>query len=260
MDLGLKLWSINTDYYLFEAIRLFESKVFDYIELYVVPNSLEHLKKWKIAKKNYDIPFIIHCPHFAHGFNLAKAEKRESNFKIYTEVKKFADELDGKFIIFHGGIDGNIDETAKQLASFKERRALIENKPYVALPNRMGGEFCRGYNIEEISLVMKEANCGFCFDFGHAICAANSLKKDVYEYCQNFLQLSPDMFHLTDINDITSPFDSHPHLGTGQLDFNRILKLIPQKTYITCETNKNSKENLNDFITDMEFIKNYQIS
>lgn len=251
MDLGLKLWSINTDYYLFEAIRLFESKVFDYIELYVVPNSLEHLKKWKIAKKNHDIPFIIHCPHFAHGFNLAKAEKRESNFKIYTEVKKFADELDGKFIIFHGGIDGNIDETAKQLASFKERRALIENKPYVALPNRMGGEFCRGYNTKEITTVMNEANCGFCFDFGHAICAANSLKKDIWEYLDEFISLNPNMFHLTDVTDITSPYDSHPHLGTGQLDLVKIKSMLPQNAIVTLETNKSSKETLDDFIGDV---------
>ena len=254
---GLKLWSINTDYYFYEAIRLYESNIFDYIELYVVPNSLEHLQKWKLIKKNHQIPYIIHCPHFAHGFNLAKAEKKDGNFNIYREVKQYADELESKFIIFHGGIDGNIEETAKQLASFNEKRALIENKPYIALPNRMGGEYCRGYSVEEIKTVKDTANCGFCFDFGHAICAANSLGKDIYEYCRNFLQLKPDMYHLTDITDIKSPYDSHPHLGTGELDFNKIFDMIPDESYITFETNKNSKENLDDFIEDMECLKNF---
>ena len=251
---GLKLWSINTDVYYEEAKKLYSQGVFDYIELYVVPNSLETLPKWK----ELNIPFIIHAPHFAHGFNLAKKEKEESNLAIYREVKQFADELDVKFIIFHGGIDGDIKETAQQLANLNEPRALIENKPYVALPNKMGGEFCRGYNIDEIKLVKETAKCGFCLDFGHAICAANSLGVNVYEYCKDFLQFNPNMYHLTDLNDITSPYDSHLHLGTGELDFKQIFDMIPDKSYITFETIKNSKEDLNDFIEDMEWLKNFQ--
>lgn len=247
---GLKLWSINTDYYFDEAIRLYNMDIYDYIELYVVPETLDNLTKWKTLK----IPFIIHCPHFAHGFNLAKAEKKQSNRKIFDEVQKFADELDAPYIVIHGGIDGNIEETAKQLASFGESRALIENKPFVAIPNRMGGNFCRGYNVEEIKIVIDEAKCGFCFDFGHAICAANSLKKPVYEYIEQFLQFNPQMFHLTDIEDITSVYDSHPHLGKGQLDIKRVLGYVPENKYITFETVKNSKENLDDFIDDMNYL------
>ena len=250
--LGLKLWSINTDYYYDEAIRLYNNGVYDYIELYVVPDTLDTIEKWK----NLNIPFIIHCPHFAHGFNLAKKEKKESNKKIFEQVQRFADELNAEYIVVHGGIDGNIEETARQFAALNDPRALIENKPYVALPNRMGGNFCRGYNAEEIKLVMNTAKCGFCLDFGHAICAANSLKQEIYSYIEEFIKLKPNMFHLTDINDITSEYDSHPHIGTGQLDIKRILKLIPQGKNITIETIKNSKEDLNDFIEDMRCIKN----
>lgn len=253
---GLKLWSINTDNYYEEAKKLYNNRMFDYIELYVVPKSLEYLNKWINLNIDYSIPFIIHCPHFAHGFNLAKIEKKESNLEIYKEVKEYADRLNAKYIIFHGGIDGNIEETANQLASFNETRALIENKPFVALPNRMGGKFCRGYNVEEIKLVKDTANCGFCLDFGHAICAANSQKLDVYEYCRQFLKLNPNMFHLTDKDDITSPYDSHPHLGTGQLDINKIKQMLPEGAMVTLETNKNSKEYLNDFLGDVECMKN----
>lgn len=250
-NLGLKLWSINTDFYLNEAKRLYENNIFDYIELYVVPNTLEHLTKWE----NSNIPFIIHCPHFAHGFNLAKIEKKESNRKIFDEVQKYADTLDVPYIVIHGGIDGNIQETAKQLASFKEPRALIENKPYIALPNRMGGNFCRGYNIDEIQLVIDTANCGFCLDFGHAICAANSLAKEIYTYINEFIKLKPKMFHLTDMEDVTSEYDSHPHLGAGELNIDKIRQLLPKDAIITIETVKNSKTDLTDFIADMSFMK-----
>lgn len=250
--LGLKLWSINTDCYYDEAIRLYNDSVFDYIELYVVPNTLDTLDKWK----NLNIPFVIHCPHFAHGFNLAKAEKKESNRKIFNEVQKFADGLNVSYIVIHGGIDGCIEETAKQLASFNESRALIENKPFVALPNRMGGNYCRGYNVDEIKFVMDIAKCGFCLDFGHAICAANSLKFEPYSYIEKFTTLNPSMYHLTDIQDMTSPYDAHPHIGAGDLNIRRILDMIPKDKNITVETIKNSKENLNDFIEDMKWIKN----
>ena len=282
---GLKLWSINTDCYYDEAIRLYAEGVYDYIELYIVPDTLHTLPKWKELRtlapcgrgqgegKISGIPFIIHNAHFAQGFNLAKKEKEEKNRDVYEQTKQFADELDAKYIIFHGGIDGDIRETAVQLALFNEPRALIENKPFVALPNRMGGEFCRGYNVDEIKLILDTAGCGFCLDFGHAICAANSIydktphpnplpqgarEQFVYEYCEQFLQLNPNMFHLTDLDDITSPYDSHLHLGTGQLDFNKILPMIPDGSHVTFETNKNSKENLDDFKEDMKWLKNFQ--
>ena len=72
------------------------------------------------------------------------------------------------------------------------------------------------------------------------------------------MQLDPNMYHLTDLNDITSPYDSHLHLGTGELDFGQIFDMIPNESYITFETNKNSKEKLDDFIEDMEWLKNFQ--
>lgn len=249
--LGLKLWSLNTDYYYQEAQKLYKQSFFDYIELYIVPHTLHTLPMWK----KLAIPFIIHCPHFAHGFNMAKAEKKQSNLEIYKEVKEFADILKVQYIIFHGGIDGNIKETATQLASFNERRALIENKPMIALPNRMGGNFCRGYNPEEIKIVMDTAKCGFCLDFGHAICSANSQKKEVYSYCEEFLELNPSMFHLTDNTDINSPYDSHPHLGTGQLNIDRIKNMLPEDAVVTLETDKKSKKDIDDFKGDSECMR-----
>lgn len=250
--IGLKLWSTNTDCYYNEAIRLYNAEVFDYIELYIVPDTTNTISKWK----KLNIPFIIHCPHFAHGFNLAKFEKKEYNFAIYKQVKEFADKLNAKYIIFHGGIDGNVEETAKQLASFNEPRALIENKPMIALPNKMGGKFCRGYNIKEIKQIIETANCGFCLDFGHAICSANSQGKDIYGYCREFIKFNPNMFHLTDNEDVTSPYDSHLHLKTGTLNISEIKTMLPRNAIITLETIKNSKKNLNDFVGDSVCMKN----
>ena len=73
--LGLKLWSINTDYYYDEAIRLYNDGVFDYIELYVLPDSFDTIKKWEKLK----IPFTVHAPHFNQGINLADYDKFDFN-------------------------------------------------------------------------------------------------------------------------------------------------------------------------------------
>ncbi len=83
--IGLKLWSRNTDYYYDEAIRLYNDGVYDYIELYVVPNMTDTIEKWK----KLDIPFIVHCPHFAHGFNLAKIENKDLYFGTPLSVDDF---------------------------------------------------------------------------------------------------------------------------------------------------------------------------
>ena len=251
--LGLKLWSINTDFYYNEAKKLYAQNLFDYIELYVIPNSTQTIKQWQ----DINIPFIIHCAHSAHGFNLAKKENEQTNLEIYKETKEFADALNAKYIIFHGGTDGDIKETARQLKAFNEKRAIIENKPYLPLPNKFGAKFCRGYNVDEIKFVMDYAGCGFCLDFGHAICAANALKKEPYSHIYDFMKLKPNMFHLTDNDDMASPYDSHLHLGDGELNLDKIKNVLPSDAIITLETNKNSKENLDDFIVDCNLIRSF---
>ena len=85
--IGLKLWSINTDYYLKEAERLYHKGVYDYIELYVVPDTEDTLSAWK----KLTIPYIIHNAHFAHGFNLAKSEAKARNAPLIAVASEKED-------------------------------------------------------------------------------------------------------------------------------------------------------------------------
>lgn len=249
--IGLKLWSINTDYYYHEAKKLYDQGFFDYIELYVVPNTLGNIEKWK----KLSIPYIIHCPHFMHEFNLADKTKRELNKKIYDEVKNYADILNASYIIFHGGMDGTIEETVFQLNTINDSRALIENKPYIPLAKNLGIKFCRGATVEEIIFVLQNTSCGFCLDFCHAICSANWQKLEPYHYVEKFNVMKPCMYHLSDIQEISSPYDSHYNFGKGQLDFSRILSNVNENAIISIETEKKSKENLEDYKDDVVFLK-----
>ncbi len=249
MKLGLKLWSINTDYYLQEAKKLYKEGWFDYIELYVVPNTLDTIQKWKTL----NIPFTLHAPHFIHGINLADKEKENYNIDVFKQIEDFFNELNAKYVVVHPGIEGNIEETMRQLKIIKLNKMVIENKPFIA--PKKDNRLCRGATIEEIKKVIQEVGYGFCLDVGHAICTANSLGKEPYSFLSEFNRLKPICYHLSD-NFIDSEIDAHMNFGQGNYDFKRIFDIIDTNKNIVIETNKKSRENLDDFIEDVKWLKN----
>ena len=250
-NIGLKLWSVNENY-LDEAKKLYEQGLCQYIELYIIPNSLNKIDLWKNLHSEFKIPFIIHAPHFREGVNLASRECKPKNMALAKEAIEFADVLNSKYIIFHPGIAGDIKETVSQFNELNDDRILVENKPYYVIP---GNFVCNGATIDEIKFVLDNTNVGFCLDIGHAICAANALKIEPMEYIKKFLEFKPKMFHLAD-NKIDSIYDKHFHFGQGDLPIKNILNLLPDKSLITVETFKDFKNSLEDFERDMEIIKN----
>ncbi len=246
--LGLKLWSTNTDAYLEEAVRLYQEGVFQYLELYAVPGSLGTAANWKAT----EIPCIVHAPHSAHKVNLADYTKRAYNRAIFEETQRFADALHAPVIIAHGGANGPAEEVGQQLALMNDTRLLIENKPLLPID----GSDLRlvGSTPEEIACIQSLCKCGFCLDIGHMISSANAHHERWESYFNAFLQLTPQIFHLSDL-DITSELDQHLHFGEGTLPLKQILSMLPKGTPISIETTKNSKENLNDFAQDVEDLK-----
>lgn len=246
--LGLKLYSTNTGAYFEEAERLYKEGYCDYVEIYVVPDSLDTLAKWETL----EIPFTIHAPHFGHGFNLAFPENMKYNLELYHQAKYFADRLNADYIIFHGGNRGTIESTASQLASFDESRAIIENLPFHTIK---GDKRYFGATPDEINFIKESAICDFCFDIGHAVCSANSQGFDPYSYIESFVELDPVMFHISGIKDISSPVDSHLSLPSGQLDPKRIRSILPTRAKVSLETTKKSENNLNDFEKDVIWMR-----
>lgn len=250
--IGLKLWSTNTGPLADAARRLFAEGVYSYLELFVVPGTTDALAEWTRLHRESGLPFVIHNAHSAQGFNLAKAECAARNREIYDETRRYADALEAPHVIFHGGTDGEIDETVRQLKALGEGRALIENKPLVPLPNSIGAKICRGATLAELERVVGETGCGFCLDIGHAVCAANAQGLEPYAYVAELnSRLRPAMFHLSDVVDMSSPYDAHPHLGTGRLDLSRLCReVFPAAARISVETVRDSMSDLEDFRKD----------
>lgn len=250
--IGLKLWSSNAKKYLHEASRLYEMKYFDYVELYVVPDTLKTIPAWKDA----GIPYQIHAPHFAHGVNLSQRSKEEYNVAIYKQVAIFFEKLHAKYTIVHLGMGGEIEEAVRQLRKICPPEMLIENKPFRAPASKK--LYCRGATIQEISLVKQALGCGFCLDIGHAICTANDITASPYEILESFQLLQPKCYHISD-NYINSGIDRHLCIGEGEYDFGKIFSIIKNPHYITIETDKKSENNLDDFISDSLKIKRFFI-
>lgn len=250
--IGLKLWSLNENY-IAPAIELFERKIYDYIELYAVPNSLEMLPKWKELAKEHKLKFAIHAPHFSSGLDFSNPDKLHHNLALCEQVKRYSDDLEALYIIFHPGIGGSIKESIRQMKMVQNLKFAIENKPFI-VPMDSGTAFCVGADFDSIAMILGEVGCEFCLDAGHALCSANYQELDPYEYIAKLNNLNPKIYHLSD-NDEKSKFDAHLHFGDGSIDLARVLTLLRGGEFLAIETIKDSKENLDDFIADCSYLK-----
>ncbi|WP_424244268.1 endonuclease IV [Elusimicrobium posterum] len=251
--LGLKVWSVN-EAYVKPALELFQRGIYDYIEIFSVPDSFALFSKMWIDLKNEGVPFLIHGPHFSSGLNFALKDKKASNLALAAQAQKWADALGADQIIFHPGISGDITETARQLNILNDARVLIENKPYNIM---LGPQYvCNGNNPAEIKYVLDNTTAGFCLDVGHAFCAANSLKEPKDKFLKEFTALNPALIHISD-GDNDSVMDAHKHFGHGSYDFDMVFKILPKNIPISIETEKNSETDLNDFEADTTFVKRF---
>ena len=250
--LGLKLWSTN-DFYIKSAVDLYENKIFDYLELYVVPGSAtKYLSKWKELK----FPMILHAPHSQAGFNLSLRDMELNNRSMISEVEIFRKALNPKKVIFHPGINGSMEETIRQVKIFKNefpglfKLAVMENKPKMGIK----GEVCVGASPEEMRKFLDETGLGFCLDMGHAICYATWKSAEYKNIIDQFIKFNPGIYHLSD-GDMHSPTDMHLNFGKGNLNLQKIISLIPKNAYVSIETNKKSQSDLDDFKEDSLYFR-----
>ena len=251
MEFGLKLWSINENY-IEPALSLYEQGLYHFIELFVVPGSASYIEKWHVLP----IPFILHAPHSLAGFNPAITARKDANFALLPELDEYRSAVNPEFIVFHPGVDGSLEETIIQFIELRERYpkihavSIVENKPKIGLT----GTFCMGASPDEIARIQQKADMGFCFDIGHAICAANTSGIPPQDLFRDFMDLEPELFHLSDGN-AESEYDSHLNFGKGTFNISTIVKQLPNDAKVTIETDKSSKGNLDDFAADAEFLE-----
>jgi deoxyribonuclease-4 len=243
MKFGLKLWSTNTDL-IHQAVKLIDEKIFDYIELFVVPDTL-------ISPFLIDVPYVIHIPHHKFGVNIGESNIKKYNLEKINESISWADELEARYLILHAG-HGSMDDATELLNEITDVRLIIENMPKVGLD----GEMMIGYSPEQITKLIDVNDFGSCLDFGHAIKAAVSLNLDYKEFVKGFLRCKPRVFHISD-GGLGIEKDEHLNIGEGQYDFEYLIKSIEKKTngIITLETPRNDHKSLNEDVRNIDKLK-----
>ena len=243
INFGLKLWSTNIDL-IGKAIKLIDEKTFDYIELFIVPDT-------QVSPFIIDVPYIIHIPHYKFGVNIGKFNKKEYNLQRINESKRWAKELDAKYLVLHPGY-GSMDCAAEVLREVSDNRILIENMPTIAL----NGERMVGYSPEQMEKLMDNTDMGFCLDLNHATKAAVSVKKPYKEFIEEFLKLGPKIFHISD-GKLNNEKDEHLNIGGGDYDFGFFLKTIKDNPYrlVTVETPRIDKKALHEDIQNIKKLK-----
>lgn len=254
LHLGLKLFSNQLNRYREETIKLLEKNKFSYIELFVFPDSDEDLTGWKNFKEEFSLNFTLHAPHFSNGVNLADKDFEKRNIEVYDTVKRYKKELDAKYIIVHGGMNGSLDEVVRQLDLIDIPDMRIENKPPVSPRNP--DNKCRGAIFEEIKFIIDRHPCKFCLDVGHAFCTSVNLNIDRFDYLKKFNSLNPDCYHLSD-GEFNNRIDKHFHIGKGDYDWKKIFQIIDVTKNMTLETvTKKGIESLELFSEDVDAVNN----
>lgn len=241
MKIGLKLWSINKE--LIELASRDED--FDYIELYVVPDSFDEKVIGKIKTK----ATVIHAPTLFHGFNISDREKFALNRKIFDDVRKIADFCKSEYIIIHPSFSGEYAQINRCLNVFDDERICIENMPYYSIDG------LKKIALGTVPNEIKQINCKhFCLDFAHAIKASISLNTDYKKNIDEFNSFKPKIYHLSDgltDNDI----DTHLSLGEGNFDLEYLVGQIGRDAFVTLETPKINLESLSTDKKNLSILK-----
>jgi deoxyribonuclease-4 len=234
MKFGLKLWSTNTEL-LNQAIQLIDKKIFDYIELFIVPNT-------QISPFIIDILYVIHIPHEKFGVNIGDCSKKKYNLQKIKESITWADKLNAQYLILHAGY-GSVENAIDILHEVEDNRLLIENVPKIGLNN----ETMIGYLPAQIEKLIGDNDIGLCLDLNHAAKAAVSLGVDYQEFIQDFLIFDPKMFHISD-GMLSNEKDEHLNIGEGDYDIEFLMNCVNRSElgYVTLETPRTKLSSLEE--------------
>jgi len=244
---GLKLWSTNVQL-LDQAEDFIKKKIFDYVELLVVPETditpfLSH-----------HIPYCIHITTDLHGVNIASPQNHTYTRTQIESCIDWANNLNACYIILHPGV-GDINNALDFLKELHDERILIENMPKTGL----NGEELIGFSPTQIKSLMGN-HFGFCLDLNHAIKASTSLQLPYKKMIQDFLLLQPAMFHISD-GHVACEKDEHIPIRSGDYNIPALLKDV-RKSHshiITLETPRSNQNSLNEDLRNLEAIKHFNI-
>jgi sugar phosphate isomerase/epimerase len=202
-----------------------------------------------------DIPVrFVHAGHYNNsGFNPVDASRRVKDLAILDQAILAAECFGTEEIIIHPQRCLSGAHTIDNLIDFinipRRQHILLENMP---CPTFFATE------PMEIQRVMAATGCGFCLDIAHAACYAYSEGYDLEKFLRDLIALEPTLYHLSDTPHVLKPYgwceDEHWHLGTGDIDWELAISLVPDDSCVTLETPMSTEGQLED----IRFLRNLE--
>lgn len=208
--------------------ELIKEGIFQAVEIFYpydkTPSELEIYKQNVFELMKNDIEVVLHLPH-GNKSNLLNPNTYEEVIKRFKDAIDFSKLFNVKKLTLHlGGFDGNHSVTREELVN-----KCIENVkiladycyPQFLMIENMPFDNELGYSPDEIKYIIeksKRSNVKFIFDFGHA----NVSEYEIEEYIN---KLKGYLMHLH-ISDNDRSTDQHKPIGTGNIDYKNIFKLI----------------------------------
>lgn len=226
-----------------------------FIEMMVLPQTTE-AELQQYAERFADLTVTIHAPHHLYGFDPARRELEKSNRKMLEVARRAADVLRAEVIVVHAGCGKAEDGLAETMRQFKifaaDKRVVVENLPY---DDDSSEPILHGNTAAEIARIQDYCGCGFCFDFSHAVCAANSLGLDIEKQLTEFYNLKPTVYHLCD-GTMAGKYDSHLHYGEGDYPLAHFLRdYTAADARITMETGHGKPDSSLPWLQDYDFVQ-----
>lgn len=219
--------------------------------------SSENKQKFIDLVKSYSIKKQIHGPFVdvnlcSHNNSISKA-----SVESYIETAKICDEINSKIMTIHPGLANfmissiheynkiQLKEAVNKILDFTSKKNLIiclENMPkkaYIMLDDK---------NIEEIFNLINREDLYLTFDTSHYYTNDGNVGKLWEKFHEKIRNV-----HIVD--NFSKKTDTHPPLGTGKVDFERIFTIMKEFDYresIIIELSSYKK--LNESI---EFINRY---
>lgn len=222
-----------------------------FIEFTAIP-STDEADFRKIKQQIGDIEVRIHA--CTSGFDAANKEMEQSNKVILASAQRAADIFNSSTIVVHAGFGHearHLAEAARQFRNFNDQRIVVENLPYY---DNNGDELLVS-SAEDVAYMMRESNCGFCFDFSHAIGSAIALHQDIEQYLHRLFALKPTVYHLCD-GHLNKAKDEHLHFGRGNYPLKHYLRAYTdENAYITMETGNGFSRRTDLRSKDYEYLK-----
>lgn len=216
-ELGCSTWCLM-DRDLPEALEILSART-GTVE--ILSEAAHDILNFSEACFSFDLRYTVHSPTADINVASCRESIRRASLCLLREVCRAAGKIDARCVVVHPGFSPWIqllDRSYLALLKSLEDLAAIQEEygVPVAMENMGSWEVCH-FRDPSFLPILQDAGLSFCLDFGHA---------HLNGALEVFLAAGkPLHVHLHD-NDGSG--DAHQALGSGKIDYPRVLSLLPR--------------------------------